>query len=307
MKYMITIVGSGKVGSSAALQIAMKEIDKNILLLDIIEGLPQGEAMDINHLLSERGIDTKVNGSNDYSAMKGSDIVIIIAGVGRKPGMTRMDLLNTNSSIVKSVAEKVRDYARESIVITVTNPLDPMTYVTYKVTGFKRERVMGMGNLLDLSRFKSFIADKMNIARDSIQALVIGEHGENMLPLIRYASIAGIPLSNLINNEGAKELIENTRKVAAEVIKLKGATIYAPANAIARMVESIVKDKRMVIPVSAYLQGEYNTNNICIGIPAIIGKNGIEKIIEIELNNEEQDIFNKGVESIKSAISTLAL
>ncbi len=304
---MITIVGSGKVGSSAALQIAMKEIDKNILLLDIVEGLPQGEAMDINHLLSERGIDTNVIGSNDYSTMRGSDIVIIIAGVGRKPGMTRMDLLNINSSIVKSVAEKVRDYARDSVVITVTNPLDPMTYVTYKVTGFKRERVMGMGNLLDLSRFKNFIAERINIARDSIHALVIGEHGENMLPLVRYSSITGIPLNDFITHDDAKELLDNTRKVAMEVIRLKGATIYAPANAIASMVESIVKDKKKVIPVSAYLQGEYNTNDVCIGVPTIIGRNGIEKIIEIELNDEELDIFKKGIDNIKSAITTLAL
>ncbi len=304
---MITIVGSGKVGSSAALQIAMKEIDREILLLDIIEGLPQGEAMDISHLLSERGISTIVRGSNDYSQMEGSDIVIVIAGVGRKPGMTRMDLLNTNSSIVKSVAEKIRMYAKDSIVITVTNPLDPMTYVTYKVTGFDKERVMGMGNLLDLSRFKSFIAEKLGIARESIQALVIGEHGENMLPLVRYSSISGIPLAHFLNSDEAKSLVEDTRRVAAEVIRLKGATIFAPANAITEMVDSIVKDKKSVIPVASYLEGEYGVKDICIGVPAIIGRNGIEKIIEVELNEEEKDIFNKGVESIRSAISTLAL
>ncbi len=304
---MITIVGSGKVGSSAALQIAMKEIDREILLLDIIEGLPQGEAMDISHLLSERGISTIVRGSNDYSQMEGSDIVIVIAGVGRKPGMTRMDLLNTNSSIVKSVAEKIRMYAKDSIVITVTNPLDPMTYVTYKVTGFDKERVMGMGNLLDLSRFKSFIAEKLGIARESIQALVIGEHGENMLPLVRYSSISGIPLAHFLNSDEAKSLVEDTRRVAAEVIRLKGATIFAPANAITEIVDSIVKDKKSVIPVASYLEGEYGVKDICIGVPAIIGRNGIEKIIEVELNEEEKDIFNKGVESIRSAISTLAL
>lgn len=303
---MITIIGSGKVGSSAGLQIAMKEID-DVLLLDIVEGLPQGEAMDINHLLSERGIDTKVIGSNDYTEMRGSDIVVIIAGVGRKPGMTRMDLLNTNSSIVKSVAEKVREYAKDSIVITVTNPLDPMTYVTYKVTGFKRERVMGMGNLLDLSRFKSFISDKLKISRDSIQALVIGEHGENMLPLIRYSTISGIPLTDFINNHEAKGLVEDTRKVAAEVIRLKGATIYAPANAITEMVDSIIKDKREVIPVAAYLEGEYDVNGICIGVPAVIGRDGIEKIIEVELDKEERSIFDKGVESVKNAIDALKL
>ncbi|GIU71420.1 MAG: malate dehydrogenase [Candidatus Nitrosocaldaceae archaeon] len=304
---MITIIGSGKVGSSAALQIAMREVDKEVLLLDIVEGLPQGEAMDINHLLSERGIDTKVRGSNNYEDMKGSDIVVIIAGVGRKPGMTRMDLLNTNSSIVKSVAEKVKEYAKDSIVITVTNPLDPMTYVTYKVTGFSKERVMGMGNLLDLSRFKSFIADRIDIARDSIQALVIGEHGENMLPLVRYSSVSGIPLTNFLNKDEAKALVEDTRKVAAEVIRLKGATVYAPANAITKMVDSIIKDRKQVIPVAAYLEGEYNVNGICIGVPAVIGRDGINKIIEIDLDEEERSIFDKGVESVKNAVNALSL
>lgn len=304
---MITIIGSGKVGSSAALQIAMKEIVDEILLLDIIEGLPQGEALDINHLLSEQGIDTKVKGSNDYAQMRGSDLVILIAGVGRKPGMTRMDLLNTNSSIVKGVAEKVREYAKESVVITVTNPLDPMTYLTYRITGFNRERIMGMGNLLDLSRFKSFIAERVGISRDSIHALVIGEHGENMLPLVRYSSIAGIPLSRFLDGEGARVLVDDTRKIAAEVIRLKGATVYAPANAIAEMVESIIYDKRRLLPVAAYLNGEYDVRDVAIGVPVIIGKNGIERIIELELNDEERSIFNKGVESVKSAISSLAL
>lgn len=302
---MISIIGSGKVGSSTALQIATKGIDKDILLLDIVEGLPQGEAMDINHLLAERGIDTVVRGSNSYSDIKGSDIVIIIAGVGRKPGMTRMDLLNTNYSIVKSVVEKVKEYARDSIAITVTNPLDPMTYITYKVSGFNRERVMGMGNLLDLSRFKYFIAERLKVSRDSIHALVIGEHGESMLPLVRYSSIAGIPLTKFINENDAMKLVEDTRKVAAEVIRLKGATVYAPANAIAEMVDSIVNDRRKVIPVSTYLKGEYNVNDVCIGVPTVIGKNGIEKIIELELNEYERKIFEEGVNNIKNALKTL--
>ncbi|MEM4237435.1 MAG: malate dehydrogenase [Candidatus Nitrosocaldaceae archaeon] len=304
---MITIIGSGKVGSSAALQIAMKEIVDEILLLDIVEGLPQGEALDINHLLSEQGIDTIVKGSNDYTQMKGSDLVVLIAGVGRKPGMTRKDLLNTNTTIVKGVAEKIREYAKESIVITVTNPLDPMTYVTYKVTGFARERIMGMGNLLDLSRFKSFIAEKINVSRDSIQTLVIGEHGENMLPLVRYSTISGIPLERFLDKAERDQLVEDTRKVAAEVIRLKGATVYAPANAIAEMVESIVDDKRKLLPAAAYLNGEYNVSNIAIGVPIIIGKNGIEKIIELDLNKDERYIFDKGIESVKNAINSLAL
>ncbi len=304
---MITIVGSGKVGSSMALHIAMKELDTKVLLLDIIQGLPQGEAMDISHLNSERGIDVHVRGSNDYGEMKGSDIVVIVAGVGRKPGMTRMDLLNTNASIVKDVAKKVAEYARDCTIITVTNPLDPMTYVTLKVTNFKPNKVMGMGNMLDLSRFKSFIADATRMSRNSIHALVIGEHGENMLPLIRYSSISGIPLKNFLSNEKAKEVVENTRKVAAEVIALKGATIYAPANAVTHMVEAIVKDRKEVMPVAAHLNGQYGVKDICIGVPATIGSNGVEQIVELELDAEEKQWFTKGVESVRSAVSGLTL
>jgi malate dehydrogenase len=290
-----------------ALQIAMKELDNKILLLDIIQGLPQGEAMDITHLISERGIDVHVRGSNDYGEMRGSNVVVIVAGVGRKPGMTRMDLLNTNASIVKDIAKKVAEYAKDCTIIAVTNPLDPMTYVTLKVTNFKPNRVMGMGNMLDVSRFKSFIADAIKISRNSIDALVIGEHGENMLPLIRYSSVSGIPLANFLSNEKAKEVVENTRKVAAEVIALKGATIYAPANAVTHMVDSIIKDRKEVMPVAAYLNGEYGVKGICIGVPAVLGGNGVEQIVELELDAEEKEWFTKGVESVKSAVSSLTL
>ncbi len=304
---MITIVGSGKVGSSMALQIAMEELDTEVLLLDIVKGLPQGEAMDISHLLSERGIDTHVKGSNEYGDMKGSDIVVIVAGVGRKPGMTRMDLLNTNASIVKDVAKKVAENAKDATVITVTNPLDPMTYVTLKVTKFKHNKVMGMGNMLDVSRFKSFIADITKMSRAAIDALVIGEHGENMLPLVRYSSVSGIPLMKFLDERKAKQLVEDTRKVAAEVIALKGATIYAPANAVTHMVDAIVKDRKEVMPVAAYLDGEYNTKDICIGVPAVLGKDGVEEIVELELNAEEKEWFDKGVKSVKDAISGLSI
>lgn len=303
---MITIIGSGKVGSSIGLQIALKELD-DILLLDIIQGLPQGEAMDITHLLSERGIDVNVRGSNDYSEMKGSDIVVLVAGVGRKPGMTRMDLLSQNASIVKDVAEKIAQHAKDCKVITVTNPLDPMTYLTLKVTKFKPNKVCGMGNMLDVSRFKSSIADALKVSRKTIDALVIGEHGENMLPLIRYSSVSGVSLTKFLSNEKAKELVENTRKVAIEVIALKGATIYAPANGVTRMVESMVKDKKEVLPVATYLNGEYGVRDVCIGVPAVIGSDGVERIIELELNSEEKEWFSKGVESVKSAVSSLAL
>ena len=304
---MITIIGSGKVGGDAALFSALKRLDDQILVLDVVEGLPQGEAMDINHMLSEQGIDVKVKGSNDYADMKDSNIVVVVAGSGRKPGMTRMDLLKINTSIVKSVVENIKKYADNAIIIPVTNPLDPMAYITYKFTGFDRSRVFGMGGMLDLSRFKQFIHEATGHSRDSIRALVIGEHGENMLPLPRFSSISGIPLSSFLPKEKLDELVQNTKQVAAKVIELKGATIHAPGNAISAIVESVVRDRKQVIPVSTYLDGEYGHSNVTIGVPAIIGRKGVEKIIELDLNDEEKQVFEKGVKSVKGAISGIEI
>jgi malate dehydrogenase len=302
----ITIIGSGKVGASAALNCGLRELD-DVLLLDIVQGLPQGEAMDINHQLSERGIDCYVQGSNDYHDMQGSDIVVLVAGIGRKPGMTRMDLLKTNSGIVGEVAQQIREYADECKLIVVTNPLDPMTFVALKQTGFRRNMVMGMGGMLDLSRFKNFISEALEISRGSIHAMVIGEHGENMLPLIRFSSIAGIPLQEFLSDGQTSEILEKTRNVAAQVISAKGATTHAPGNAIATIAEAIIRDKKSVIPVSTFLDGEYGAHNLCIGVPAIIGSNGLDKIIELRLNDYEKKIFNKGVLDVKEAIESIGL
>jgi len=304
---MITIIGSGKVGGDAALFSALKRLDDQILLLDVVEGLPQGEAMDINHMLSEQGIDVEVKGSNDYADMKGSNIVVVVAGSGRKPGMTRMDLLKINASVVKSVVGNIKKYADDSMIIPVTNPLDPMAYVTYKVSGFDRSRVFGMGGMLDLSRFKQFIHEATGHSRDSIRALVIGEHGENMLPLPRFSSVSGIPLSTFLPKEKLDELVQNTKQVAAKVIELKGATVHAPGNAISAIVESVVKDRKQVMPVATYLDGEFGHSDVTIGVPAVIGKKGVEKIIELDLNDEEKEVFEKGIESVKGAISGIEI
>ncbi|HZA70907.1 MAG TPA: malate dehydrogenase [Nitrososphaeraceae archaeon] len=303
----ITVIGSGKVGASVALNCGLRELDNDLLLLDIIHGLPQGEAMDINHNLSERGLDCIARGSNNYEDMRNSEFIVLVAGVGRKPGMTRMDLLKTNAGIVKEIASKIANYSSHATLIVVTNPLDPMTYLALKNTGINRKKVMGMGGMLDLSRFKSFIQDATHVSRASIQAMVISEHGENMLPLIRFASIGGIPLNDFVSKEKSTEIFENTKNVAAEVISLKGATVYAPGNAVATMIEAVVKNKRSVIPVSTLLDGEYGYEDVCIGVPAIVGTEGIQKIIELKLNNSEQDIFDKGINSIKEAIEALKL
>jgi len=306
---MITIIGAGKVGGSAALHSAMKQLDDQILLLDIAEGLPQGEAMDLNHLLSEQGIDVEISGSNNYEDMKGSDIVVVVAGAGRKPGMTRMDLLKINAGVVKDVVGNIKKYADNSLIIPVTNPLDPMAYITYKTSGFERNRVFGMGGMLDLSRFKQFIheataEDELNrSSRKAIDAIVIGEHGENMLPLTRFAQISGKPLPTIFSQEKLDEIFTKTKNVAAEVIKLKGATVHAPGNAISSMIQNIVEDKKQVMPVSTYLDGEYGYSDVTIGVPAILGKNGVEKINELDLNQNEKEWFDKGVNSVKNALA----
>ena len=304
---MITIIGSGKVGGDAALFSALKRLDDQILLLDVVDGLPQGEAMDINHMLSEQGIDVEVKGSSNFADMKGSNIVVVVAGSGRKPGMTRMDLLKINATIVKNVVENIKKYANDSIIIPVTNPLDPMAYITYKVSGFDRSRVFGMGGMLDLSRFRQFIHEATGHSRDSIRALVIGEHGENMLPLPRFSSVSGIPLSSLLPKQKLDELVQNTKQVAAKVIELKGATVHAPGNAISAMIESVVRDRKQVIPVATYLDGEYGHSDVTIGVPAIIGKKGVEKIIELDLNAEERQSFDTAIQSVKSAISGIQI
>ena len=304
---MITIIGSGKVGGAAALFTALRKVTDEILLLDVVQGLPQGEAMDINHMLAEKGIDVSVRGSNDYSEMKGSDIVVVVAGSGRKPGMTRMDLLKINASIVKGVVENIQKYAKDAMIVPVTNPLDPMAYLTYKVSGFQRNRVFGMGGMLDLSRFTQFIHEATGYSRNSIRALVVGEHGENMLPLPRFSTISGIPLSSVLSKEKIEEIVQGTRQVAAKVIELKGATVHAPGNAISTIIEAVLNNTRQVIPVATYLDGEYGYSDVTIGVPAVIGRNGVEKIIELDLDSNEKEWFKKGVESVKGAISNLEL
>ena len=300
---MITIIGAGKVGGDAALFSALKQLDEQILLLDIAEGLPQGEAMDINHMLSEQGIDVEIKGSNNYEDMKGSKIVVVVAGAGRKPGMTRMDLLKINAGVVKDVVGNIKKYADDSLIIPVTNPLDPMAYITFKTSDFEKSRVFGMGGMLDLSRFKQFIHEETSSSRKEIDALVIGEHGENMLPWTRLAKISGKPLPEILPQEKLDSIFTLTKNVAAEVIKLKGATVHAPGNAISAMIDNVVNDKKQVMPVSTYLDGEYGYSDVSIGVPAVLGKNGVEEIIELELNDNEKDWFEKGVKSVKDAIS----
>lgn len=303
---MIGLVGSGRVGSTLAMLLVQRNVD-DITLVDIIEGLPQGEALDLSHMAAEIGADVKIKGSNDYSALSGADVVVVTAGLARKPGMTRMDLLTKNAGIIKSVSEQVAKYVPNCNLVMVTNPMDVMTYVALKTARFPKNRVFGMGGMLDLSRFKELLSQSLGVSRASINALVIGEHGESMTPLPSYTSVNGIPLTTLLSQQQISEAIERTRQVAAEVIKLKGATFYAPANGIARMVEAIHYDKKMLLPVSTYVEGEYGVSGICIGVPAIIGKNGVERIIQLEMTGTEKESFEKGAATLKEAVQSLQL
>lgn len=301
---MISIIGSGRVGSTLAMILVERNVD-DVTLIDIIPGLPEGEALDLSHMAAELGIDRKITGSNDYAALKGSDIVVVTAGLARKPGMTRMDLLQKNAGIIKSVAAEVAKYSPECVLIMVTNPLDAMTYFALKTTGFKKNRVFGMGGMLDLSRFKQLLSEELNVSRSSIDALVLGEHGESMTPVPSFSSVNGIPLTNFLSDEQLDLAIDKTRKIAAEVIAKKGATFYAPGNGIARMVEAVRYDKKALLPVSAYLEGEYGLSGLCIGVPAIIGRDGVEKIIELDLQGKEKESFMKGAATLKEAIAAL--
>jgi malate dehydrogenase len=301
---MIGFVGAGRVGAQAALEVASQGID-DIALVDIIPGLAEGEALDISHKLSETGTDVSVTGSSDYSDLKGSEIVVVTAGLARKPGMTRMDLLGKNATIIGSVAKEVAKHAPESIIITVTNPMDVMNYVVQKATGFPKNRVVGMGGVLDLSRFKHVLSMRLGVSRSSITALVIGEHGENMLPLARYTSIGGVPLTQLMDDKQVAEVIQSTRQVAIDVISKKGATVDAPGNAIARMVRAIAWDRKEVLPASAFLDGQYGANGLSVGVPLMLGSGGVERIFELQLNDVERDAFMKGVDTIKEGIAAL--
>lgn len=303
---LVTLLGSGRIGAAIAHQLAMRGIC-DIRLVDIIEGLPQGEALDITHMISEGGIDVDVSGSNDFHDLAGSEIVVVSAGLPRKPGMTRMDLLQKNSTIINDLSRQVAEYAPDTKLLMVTNPMDIMTYLALKITNFPRERVFGMGGMLDVSRFKSVLAQKLRVSRASLEALVIGEHGETMIPLPRFSTASGNRVSDLLTKQEQVETIESTRKVAIQVIAQKGATVFAPTYCVGVMVDAILNDRKMIQPCSAYLDGEYGFKDVCIGVPIVLGSPGMERIIELPLDADEKALFAKSVDALRAANSTLKL
>ena len=301
---LISIIGTGKLGSAVALQVASRELG-DLRLIDVIPGLPQGEALDLGQMAAEQGADVDIVGSNDYKDIAGSDLIVVIGGLGRKPGMTRLDLQTKNEDIIHGICEKIVQHAPKSLVLMVTNPLDIMTYLAWKVTGFEPSRVFGQSGMLDTMRFKYFISKALGVSTSSVQAVVIGEHGDSMVPLPRFSTVNGVPITELMSLVQVAEAIDHTRKIAAEVIALKGATIYAPAHGITRMVESVIKDKKMVLCLTAHLNGEYGLKDIYVDVPAVLGARGVERVMELKLNDDEKTAFLNSVEVVRTAVSHL--
>lgn len=301
---MISIIGAGKVGSAAAFNILRFRIS-DVVLVDAVEDLAQGEALDMMQAAPAIEFDGKVLGTHDFSKIEGSEVVVIVAGVARKPGMTRIDLMNENAKIVKSVVKEVVRYAPSCKLMVVTNPVDIMTYVAYKESGFERNRVFGMGNILDTMRFRSYIAMELNVSREDVRALVIGEHGDSMVPLVDHASVSGIPIRDLLKAEQIERIVNLTRTSGADVIQLKGATVHAPGVVIAVMVDAVLRGRNRVMSVSACLKGEYGFSDVSIGVPVILGKNGVERILELKLKPETYKQFEDSVSVIRDAIDKI--
>ena len=308
MRKKVTIVGAGHVGATAAHWLAAKEL-ADVVLLDVAEGIPQGKALDLLQAMPIEKRDVSIVGTNDYADTAGSDIVVITAGIPRKPGMSRDDLLNTNSKIMSDVVSKVTATSPDAILIIVSNPLDAMAQAAYKESGFPRERVIGMAGVLDSARFRTFIAEELQVSVENVTAFVLGGHGDTMVPLSRYSTMAGIPITELIEPTRLKELETRTANGGAEIVKyLKtGSAYYAPSAAAVEMVEAILKDKKKILPCAAYLEGEYGVSGLYVGVPCKLGAKGIEKIIEIKLTADEQAALNKSADAVKELCTVIGV
>lgn len=302
----ISIIGAGFVGATAAHWAAEKELG-DIVLVDILEGIPQGKALDLFEASPIEGFDARVVGTNGYDETRDSDVVIITSGVPRKPGMSREDLLEVNKKIIESVVAQVVERSPQAILIIVTNPLDAMTYLSLKRSGLPKQRVIGMAGILDTARYRSFIAMELGVSVEDIQALILGGHGDEMVPLPRYTTVSGIPLSQLLPRERIDRLVDRTRKGGGEIVNLlkTGSAFYAPSAAVVQMTEAILKDKKRVLPCCVYLEGEYGLRDICFGVPIKLGEKGVESIIEIDLTGEEKALVARSAESVKKTITEL--
>jgi len=304
----ITVVGAGNVGATCAQRLAEKELAREVVMIDIAEGIPQGKGLDQWESAPIEGFDSMVTGANDYEAARGSEIVIITAGIARKPGMSRDDLLKTNADIVRGVSKEVKRVAPDSIIIMVSNPLDVMCYVAMKESGFPRERVIGMAGVLDTARYRSFIAMELDVSVEDIQALVLGGHGDTMVPLASYTSVSGIPLKQLMKQDRIDARVDRARKGGAEIVALlkTGSAYYAPSSAAVQMAEAIVKDKRRILPCAAWLQGEYGMKDLFLGVPCKLGAGGLLEVLEVELTAQEKDALEKSAEAVREPMRALA-
>lgn len=306
MDKKVTVVGAGNVGATAAQRLAEKELC-DVVLIDIVEGVPQGKALDLTEAAPIEKHDAHLTGANDYAPSEGSDIVIITAGIPRKPGMSRDDLINTNAKIVKSVTQEIAKYSPDTILIIISNPLDAMCHVAYEASGFPKNRVIGMAGVLDSARFRAFISMELNVSVENTHAFVLGGHGDTMVPLPRYSTVAGIPITELMSQERIDALVKRTANGGAEIVGLlkTGSAFYAPASAAVEMAESILKDKKKILPCAAYLEGEYGIEDLFIGVPVKLGQTGIEEIVEIKLTDTENAALQNSAKAVQELKDTL--
>ncbi len=298
----ITVVGAGNVGATAAQRVAEKQLARTVVMVDVVEGVPQGKGLDQWQSGPVEGFDTRVAGTNDYADAAGSELFIVTAGIARKPGMSRDDLVKTNAGIVRSVAGEIKRVAPQAIVIVVSNPLDVMCYVMRQVTGFPRERVIGMAGVLDTARYRTFLADAIGVSVTDIQALVLGGHGDTMVPLTSYTTVAGVPIAHFLSADKLAAIVDRTRKGGAEIVAhLKtGSAYYAPSAAAVEMAEAIVFDRKRLLPCSAWLQGEFGLRDVFCGVPCLLGRGGLERVVEVPLTSEEQAALTQSAEAVRA-------
>jgi malate dehydrogenase len=305
----ITVVGAGNVGATAAQRLAEKNLARTVVMVDVVEGVPQGKSLDQWESAPIEGFDTRVVGSNSYAPAEGSDLFIVTAGIARKPGMSRDDLVRTNAEIVKQVSRQIKQVAPRAIIVMVSNPLDVMCWVAKEVTGFPRERVVGMAGVLDTARYRSFLAEALNVSVEDIQAMVLGGHGDTMVPLVSCTTVSGIPVSQLLDQATLDKIVERTRNGGAEIVALlkTGSAYYAPSAAAVQMVESIVLDKKRILPCAAWLEGEYGLSGIYCGVPCKLGAKGVERILEVQITAAERDALTKSANAVKETMAGVKL
>lgn len=303
----ISVVGAGNVGATAAQRVAEKELAREVVLIDIVDGVPQGKGLDQWESAPIEGFDSRIIGTNTYEEAAGSGIFIVTAGIARKPGMSRDDLLNTNANIVRDVCQNIARVAPDSIIIVVSNPLDVMCHVAKEASGFPRERVLGMAGVLDTARYRSFLALELDVSVEDIQAMVLGGHGDTMVPLVSYTTVSGIPITQLLAADRIEAIVQRARTGGAEIVQFlkTGSAYYAPSAAAVQMAEAIVKDKKRILPCSAWLEGEYGMSGLFLGVPCKLGRNGLEQVIEVELTAEEKAALEKSAEAVREPMRVL--